>query len=61
MSYPSNCELEGGSASTEADLLNGVAWLKTIRSESVPGLSAITFIFEPGTDIMRLRQSLESQ
>src|ERR1044071_7292246 len=29
----------------EADLLNGVAWGKDIRSESVPGLSSITPIF----------------
>lgn len=40
----------------EADLLNGVAWLDSIRSESVPGLSSITLVFDPGTDIMRARQ-----
>ncbi len=40
----------------EADLLNGVPWLETIRSESVPGLSSITLIFEPGTDLLRARQ-----
>ena len=33
----------------EQDLLNGVAWLDEIRSESVPGLSRIQLIFEPGT------------
>jgi CzcA family heavy metal efflux pump len=43
-------------APMEADLLNGVAWLDEIRSESVPGLSSIELIFEPGTDIMRARQ-----
>src|SRR5215203_5036220 len=37
----------------EQDLLNGVAWLDDIRSESVPGLSRIQMIFEPGTDPMR--------
>ena len=31
----------------EQDLLNGVAWLDDIRSESVPGLSSIELIFEP--------------
>ena len=34
----------------EQDLLNGVAFLDVIRSESVPGLSSIELIFEPGTD-----------
>ncbi len=45
----------------EADLLNGVAWLKTIQSESVPGLSSITLIFEAGTDIMRARQVVQER
>ena len=40
----------------EQDLLNGVAFLKDIRSESVPGLSRILLIFDPGTDIYRARQ-----
>jgi CzcA family heavy metal efflux pump len=40
----------------EQDLLNGVAWLDTIRSESVPGLSRVELIFEPGTDLLRARQ-----
>lgn len=40
----------------EQDLLNGVAWLDSIRSESVPGLSSIVLIFEPGTDLYRARQ-----
>lgn len=40
----------------EADLLNGVPWLETIRSESVPGLSSILLVFEPGTDSLRARQ-----
>ena len=40
----------------EADLLNGVAWLDEIRSVSVPGLSSIQMVFEPGTDILRARQ-----
>ena len=40
----------------EADLLNGVAFLDEIRSESIAGLSSIVLIFEPGTDIFRARQ-----
>jgi len=40
----------------EADLLNGVAFLDSIRSDSVPGLSSIVMIFEPGTDLYRARQ-----
>src|SRR5512147_1278645 len=40
----------------EQDLLNGVPWLDSIYSESVPGLSSILLIFEPGTDILRARQ-----
>jgi CzcA family heavy metal efflux pump len=40
----------------EQDLLNGVAWLDQIRSESVPGLSSVDLIFEPGTDLLKARQ-----
>ncbi len=40
----------------EQDLLNGVAFLDDIRSESVAGLSRILLIFEPGTDVYRARQ-----
>ncbi|MDP9468809.1 MAG: efflux RND transporter permease subunit, partial [Chloroflexota bacterium] len=40
----------------EADLLNGVAWLDSIQSESVAGLSSIVLVFEPGTDVIRARQ-----
>lgn len=40
----------------EADLLQGVAFLDEIHSESVAGLSSIVMIFEPGTDIFRARQ-----
>jgi Cu/Ag efflux pump CusA len=43
-------------APLEQDLLNGVAFLDIIRSESVPGLSRIEMIFEPGTDERRARQ-----
>jgi Cu/Ag efflux pump CusA len=40
----------------EADLLNGVAFLDDIRSESIAGLSRILLVFEPGTDLYRARQ-----
>ncbi|HEX5991288.1 MAG TPA: efflux RND transporter permease subunit [Thermomicrobiales bacterium] len=45
----------------EQDLLNGVAWLDEIRSDSVPGLSRIQMIFEPGTDLMRARQVVQER
>jgi CzcA family heavy metal efflux pump len=45
----------------EADLLNGVAWLDKIRSESIPGLSSITLLFEPGTDLLRARQMVQER
>src|SRR5436853_1668741 len=37
----------------EQDLLNGVAFLKDIQSEFVPGLSRILMTFQPGTKIGR--------
>jgi CzcA family heavy metal efflux pump len=40
----------------EADMLNGAPWLKEIRSQSIPGLSSIVMVFEPGTDVLRARQ-----
>jgi CzcA family heavy metal efflux pump len=40
----------------EADLLNGVSWVQTISSASLPGLSTVTLVFEPGTDLMDARQ-----
>src|ERR671931_2825400 len=42
----------------EQDLLNGVAFLDDIRSESVPGLSRILLVFEPGTNMYRARQAV---
>ncbi len=45
----------------EQDLLNGVAWLHTIRSQSVPGLSSIELIFEPGTPLFRARQVVQER
>jgi Cu/Ag efflux pump CusA len=45
----------------EADMLNGVSWVDEIRSESIPGLSSIVLIFEPGTDIMSARQMVQER
>ena len=36
----------------EQDLLNGIPWVEHIRSQSMPGLSAIDLQFEPGTDLL---------
>jgi Cu/Ag efflux pump CusA len=43
------------------ELLSGVPWLKSIRSKSVTGLSAIVLTFEPGTDIVRARQMIQER
>ncbi len=45
----------------EALMLSNVAWVETIRSQSVPGLSSIVLIFEPGTDLMRARQVVQER
>ncbi len=45
----------------EADLLNGVEGIDVIRSESVPGLSSIVLVFEPGSDIYERRQLVQER
>ena len=45
----------------EQDFLNGVAFLDTIRSNTLPGLSQITLVFEPGTDIYKARQVVQER
>ncbi len=45
----------------EQDLLNGVAFLHTIESASIPGLSSIRMVFESGTDILDARQVVEER
>jgi Cu/Ag efflux pump CusA len=45
----------------EQDLLNGVPWLESIRSESVSGLSSIVLTFKPGTDLMRGREMVSER
>ena len=37
----------------EADLLNGVQGVDVIRSESIPGMSSIVLVFEPGRRLPR--------
>lgn len=41
--------------------LNGTAWLKTIRSKSVLGLSSVVMWFEEGTDLLRARQIVQER
>lgn len=48
-------------APMENMLLNGVAFLDGIRSESVNGLSSITMIFERGTDPLEARQVVQER
>jgi CzcA family heavy metal efflux pump len=45
----------------EADLLNGVQGVDVIRSESVPSMSSIVLVFEPGTDVYRARQLVQER
>ncbi|MDX6534357.1 MAG: hypothetical protein QOF68_2101 [Gaiellales bacterium] len=45
----------------EADILNGVAGIQTIRSQSVLGLSSIVLVFEPGTDLHAARQLVQER
>jgi len=41
--------------------LNGVAFVKTLRSKSVLGLSSVVCLFEEGTDIIRARQLIQER
>jgi CzcA family heavy metal efflux pump len=43
------------------ELLAGVPWLQTMRSSSVPGLSSVVMVFEPGTNLMRARQMVQER
>jgi CzcA family heavy metal efflux pump len=45
----------------EQDLLAGVPWLDTMRSESIPGLSSIELIFDSGTDLLQARQVVQER
>ncbi len=41
--------------------LNGTAFVETIRSKSVLGLSSVVLLFERGTDILRARQLVQER
>lgn len=41
--------------------LNGTAWLKTLRSKSVQGLSSVVLLFEEGTDLLKARQIVQER
>jgi CzcA family heavy metal efflux pump len=43
------------------ELLSGVPWLESIRSQSVTGLSSIVMTFKRGTDIMKARQMIQER
>ena len=45
----------------EQDLLNGVPWLDTIHSSSMPGLSAIDLTFQQGTNLYAARQMVQER
>lgn len=45
----------------EQYFLNGAPWLHQISSKSVPGLSSVELIFEPGTDPFRARQVVQER
>ncbi len=43
------------------ELLSGVPWLESIRSQSVTGLSSIVMTFKRGTEIMKARQMIQER
>jgi CzcA family heavy metal efflux pump len=43
------------------ELLSGVPWLESVRSESVTGLSSIVLTFQRGTDLMKARQMIQER
>src|SRR5829696_4093652 len=45
----------------EADLLNGVEGIDVMRSESLPGLSSITLVFEDDFDLYTGRQLVQER
>jgi CzcA family heavy metal efflux pump len=57
----SAAEVEGLITLNLEELLSGVPWLKSIRSESVSGLSSILLTFDRGTDIMKARQMIQER
>lgn len=43
------------------ELLSGVPWLDSIRSQSVTGLSSIVLTFDRGTDLIKARQMIQER
>src|SRR5262247_2614843 len=43
------------------ELLSGVPWLESMRSQSVTGLSSIVLTSKRGTDIMKARQMMQER
>jgi CzcA family heavy metal efflux pump len=43
------------------ELLSGVPWLESIRSQSVTGLSSIVLTFKRGTELMKARQMIQER
>ena len=57
----SPAEVEGLVTIPLEEALNGVAGLDVMRSKSVPQLSSIKLIFEPGTDLLMARQLVQER
>jgi hypothetical protein len=45
----------------EQDLLNGIAFMDEIHSQSLPGLSSVVMVFEPGTALLDARQVVQEK
>jgi Cu/Ag efflux pump CusA len=45
----------------EQDLLNGIAFVDEIHSRSLPGLSSVVMLFEPGTPLLDARQVVQEK
>jgi Cu/Ag efflux pump CusA len=43
------------------EILNGVPWIKSMRSQSVTGLSSIIMFFEAGTNLIKARQMVQER
>ncbi len=57
----STVEVESLVTAPIENTLNGTAWLKTLRSKSVLGLSSVVLIFQEGTDLMQARQLVQER
>lgn len=43
------------------ELLSGLPWVKSLKSDSITGLSTVRLEFEPGTNLMRARQLVQER